>query len=54
MVWDFDRAGLTSLGGRTLVNSAALRRMETRRIGLMEIRGQARNQRWDSPGGSDG
>ncbi|BBZ43916.1 replication initiator [Mycobacterium parmense] len=54
VVWEFDRAGLTSLGDRTLVNSAALRRMETRRIGLMEVRGQARNQRWDSPGGNDG
>ncbi|GAB4667093.1 hypothetical protein MOKP76_44310 [Mycobacterium avium subsp. hominissuis] len=54
MVWEFDRAGLTSLGDRTLVNSAALRRMEIRRIGLMEVRGLARNQRWDSQGGSDG
>lgn len=54
VVWDFDRAGLTSLGDRTLVNSAALRGMETRRIGLMEVRGRARNQRRDSPGGSDG
>lgn len=54
VAWDFDRAGLTGLGDRTLVNSAALRRMETRRIGMMEVRGQARNQRWDSPGGSDG
>lgn len=54
VVWDFDRAGLTSLGDRTLVNSAALRRMESRRIGLMEVRGQARNQRWGSQGGSDG
>ncbi|WP_373421211.1 replication initiator [Mycobacterium shigaense] len=54
VVWDFDRGGVTSLGDRTLVNSAALRRMETRRIGLMEVRGQVRNQRWDSPGDSDG
>ncbi|EUA42074.1 hypothetical protein I553_5933 [Mycobacterium xenopi 4042] len=54
VVWEFDRAGLTSLGDRTLVNSAALRRMEIRRIGLMEVRGLARNQRWDSQGGSDG
>lgn len=54
VVWDFDRAGLTSLGDRTLVSSAALRRTETRRIGLMEVRGRARNQRRDSPGGSGG
>lgn len=54
VVWDFDRGGVTSLGDRTLVNSAALRRMETRRIGLMEVRGQARNQRWDSAGDSNG
>lgn len=54
VVWEFDRAGLTGLGDRTLVNSAALRRMEIRRIGLMEVRGLARNQRLASPGGSDG
>ncbi|MCA2256304.1 MULTISPECIES: replication initiator [Mycobacterium avium complex (MAC)] len=54
VAWEFDRAGLTSLGDRTLVNSAALRRMEIRRTGLMEVRGRVRNQRWDSPGGSDG
>ena len=47
VAWEFDRAGLTSLGDRTLVNSAALQRMDTRRIGLMEARGQARNQQWD-------
>lgn len=54
VVWEFDRAGLTSLGDRTLVNSAALRCIDARRIGLMEVRGKARNQRWDLPGGCDG
>ena len=54
VAWEFDRAGPTSLGDRTLVYSAALQRTHTRRIGLVEARRQARNQQWDPPGGSDG
>jgi hypothetical protein len=54
VAWEFDRAGPTSLGDRTLVYSAALQRTHTRRIGLFEVRRQARNQQWDPPGGSDG
>ena len=40
MVWEFDRAGPTSLGDRTLVFTAALQRIDTRRIGLVEARRQ--------------
>jgi hypothetical protein len=52
--WEFDRAGPTSLGDRTLIYSAALQHIHTRRIGLFEARRQARTQQWDRPGGSDG
>lgn len=54
VAWEFDRNGLTSIGDRTLVYSAALQRIHTRRIGLVEARGQAGNQQWDPPGGRDG
>lgn len=54
VAWEFDGAGATSLGDRTLVHSAALQRIDARRIGLMEVRRQARHQHWDSPGGRDG
>ena len=54
VAWEFDRAGPTSLGDRTLIYSAAVQHIHTRRIGLIEVRGQARNQQWDPPGGSDG
>lgn len=54
IVFEFDRGGLTSLGDRTLVNSAALRRMEIRRIGrdgspwpnTQPTMGFARGKRW--------
>ncbi|WJR34215.1 plasmid replication initiator protein [Mycobacteroides immunogenum] len=36
--WDFDRAGHATPGDRTLVVSAALRHIHTRRTGLVEIR----------------
>jgi hypothetical protein len=54
VAWEFDRTGLTSIGDRTLVYSAALQRIHTRRIGLVEARRQAGNQHWDPPGGRDG
>ena len=38
MVWAFDRTGHLSLGDRILVVSAALRRVESRRVGLIESR----------------
>jgi hypothetical protein len=38
MVWEFDRTGHLSLGDRILVVSAALRRVESRRVGLIESR----------------
>lgn len=40
--WEFDRAGHCSLGDRTLVISAALRRIQLRRVGLIEHRYQTR------------
>jgi len=42
--WDFDHAGHATPGDHTLVYSAALRRIHTRRIGLVEARRQARDQ----------
>jgi hypothetical protein len=45
MVWEFDRAGHLSLGDRILVVSAALRRIESRRVGLSESRCSA----WEEP-----
>jgi replication initiator protein RepSA len=36
--WEFDRAGHVTLGDRTLVVSAALRHIHTRRTGLVEFR----------------
>lgn len=54
VAWEFDRAGPSSLGDRTLIYSAALQRIHTRRIGLVEARRHARSQHWDSPGASDG
>jgi len=53
MLWDFDHAGHTSAGDRTLVYSAALQRIHTRRIGVVEARRQARDQQWDPPGRHD-
>lgn len=54
LLWKFDHAGHTSAGERTLVYSAALQRVHTRRIGLVEARRQARDQHGDPPGGQDG
>ncbi|MFV8230031.1 replication initiator [Mycolicibacterium peregrinum] len=54
VAWEFDRAGPSSLGDRTLIYSAALQRIHTRRIGLVEARRHARSQHWDPPGASDG
>ncbi|MEB3023992.1 replication initiator [[Mycobacterium] crassicus] len=54
VLWMFDHAGHTSAGERTLVYSAALQRIHTRRIGLVEARRQARDQHGDPPGGHDG
>jgi hypothetical protein len=51
--WEFDHAGHATPGDRNLVYSAALQRIHTRRIGLVEARRQARDQRWDPPGGRD-
>lgn len=36
VAWEFDRAGPTSLGDRTLIYSAAVQHIHTRRIGLIE------------------
>ncbi|MDA3641311.1 replication initiator [Mycobacterium xenopi] len=44
MLWEFDHAGHTTPGDRTLVYSAALRRIHIRRIGLVEARRQAPDQ----------
>lgn len=52
--WEFDRAGPTSFGDRTLIYSAALQRIHARRIGLVEARRQARNQQGDPSRGGDG
>ena len=49
----FDRAGHATPGDRTLVYSAALQRIHTRRTGLMEARRQARDEQWDPPRGRD-
>lgn len=54
VLWQFDHAGHTSAGERTLVYSAALQRIHTRRIGLVEARRQVRDQQGDPPGGHDG
>lgn len=54
MLWKFDHAGHTSAGERTLVYSAALQRIHTRRIGLVEARRPAHDQHGDPPGGRDG
>jgi hypothetical protein len=51
--WKFDRAGHDTPGDRTLVYSAALQHIHTRRTGLVEARRQAREEQWDSPGGRD-
>ncbi|SHY27424.1 replication initiator [Mycobacteroides abscessus] len=51
--WEFDRAGHATSGDRTLVYSAALQRIDTRRIGLVEARRQARDEQSDLPGGPD-
>ncbi len=51
--WEFDHAGHATPGDRTLVYSAALQRIHTRRIGLVEARRQARDQQRDPPGGRD-
>lgn len=48
--WEFDHAGHATPGDRTLVYSAALQRIHTRRIGLVEARRQARDQQWDPAG----
>ncbi len=54
VLWKFNHAGHTSAGERTLVYSAALQRIHTRRIGLVEARRQVRDQHGDPPGGHDG
>lgn len=41
VLWEFDRAGHTTLGDRALIVSAALRRIESRRVGLAEYRDQS-------------
>jgi hypothetical protein len=51
--WEFDRAGHATSGDRTLVYSAALQRIDTRRIGLVEAGRQARDEQSDLPGGPD-
>jgi hypothetical protein len=51
--WKFDRAGHATPGDRTLVYSAALQHILTRRTGLVEARCQAREEQWDPPGGRD-
>jgi hypothetical protein len=51
--WKFDRAGHATPGDRTLVYSAALQHLLTRRTGLVEARCQAREEQWDPPGGRD-
>jgi hypothetical protein len=47
--WAFDRAGHATPGDRTLVYGAALQRIDTRRVGLLEARRQARDEQWDPP-----
>jgi hypothetical protein len=49
--WKFDRAGHATPGDRTLVYSAALQHILTRRTGLVEARCQTREGLWDPPGG---
>jgi hypothetical protein len=44
MVWEFDRTGNVSPGDRILVVSAALCRIESRRVGLIESRCSAREE----------
>jgi hypothetical protein len=51
--WKFDRAGHATPGDRTLVYSAALQHIHTRRTGLVEVRRQARDEQWDPPRGRD-
>jgi hypothetical protein len=51
--WKFDRAGHATPGDRTLVYSAALQNIDTRRTGLVEARRQARDEQWDPPWGRD-
>jgi hypothetical protein len=51
--WKFDCAGHATPGDRTLVFSAALQNIHTRRTGLVEARRQAREEQWDPPGGRD-
>jgi hypothetical protein len=51
--WEFDRAGHATPGDRTLVYAAALQRIDTRRVGLLEARRQARDEQWDPPWGRD-
>ena len=53
MWWEFDCAGHASAGDRTLVYSAALQRIHSRRIGLVEARRQARDEQWGPPEGRD-
>ncbi|PVA97602.1 replication initiator [Mycobacteroides abscessus] len=49
--WEFDRAGHATPGDRTLVVSAALRHIHTRRTGLVESRAQ---RDAEPPGAGDG
>ncbi|MCA4749584.1 plasmid replication initiator protein [Mycobacteroides abscessus] len=49
--WEFDRAGHATPGDRTLVVSAALRHIDTRRTGLAECRALSDRQ---PPGAGDG
>jgi hypothetical protein len=54
MLWEFDHAGHATPGDRTLVYSAALQRIHTRRTGLVEARSQACDLQWDRPRARDG
>lgn len=51
--WAFDRAGHATPGDRSLVYAAALQRIDTRRVGLLEARRQARDEQLDPPCGRD-
>jgi hypothetical protein len=51
--WAFDRAGHATAGDRTLVYTAALQHIETRRTGLVEARRHARDGHWNPLRGRD-
>ncbi|GJO45795.1 hypothetical protein DAVIS_04161 [Mycobacterium marinum] len=54
VAWEFDHAGPTRPGDRTLIYAAALQRIHTRRVGLVEARRQGPSQQTDPPNGGDG